>query len=89
MNCEECDRLVLDYVEGELRRLESLRFWWHLRRCRPCRGYVDQYRRTIGLVRGAFPDDCAVSPPRDPRAEPAAAECAAPRGRDAGGSSPR
>ena len=50
LSCQELVELVTDYLEGALPPAERVRFETHLRGCRGCTAYVDQMRRTIGLL---------------------------------------
>jgi hypothetical protein len=39
-----------DYMEGALPLRRRLAMRWHLRQCSMCRAYLDQLRKTIGLL---------------------------------------
>ncbi len=57
MTCQELIRFIDSYLDGSLSRKERDRFIEHLAVCRPCVDYLDSYRTTVALGRGAFEDD--------------------------------
>jgi anti-sigma factor RsiW len=59
MTCREFADFILDYLAGTLDPGVSAVFERHLNVCPNCCEYLAQYRRTVGLVRVAFDDDCA------------------------------
>ena len=48
--CREAVELVTEYVEGTLDAPRREAFEEHLRRCDPCRGYLQQMRVTLRVV---------------------------------------
>ena len=51
LTCRELVELVTDYAEDALSPEQRARFEAHVAACEGCRRYLDQYRRTIDLVR--------------------------------------
>lgn len=51
LTCQELVELVTDYLEDRLAASERRRFEGHLANCTGCTNYLDQMRRTIGLLR--------------------------------------
>ena len=45
--CADIERLLFDYVQGELSPEISAKLDKHLRACAPCMEYLETYRRTI------------------------------------------
>jgi len=52
LTCRELVELVTDYLEDRLAASERRRFEDHLADCNGCTTYLNQMRRTIGLLRG-------------------------------------
>lgn len=50
ITCEEFVELVTDYLEGTLDPATADRFESHVRECRGCGDYLDQFRETIRIV---------------------------------------
>ncbi len=50
LTCQELVEVITSYLEGSLPGPERARFESHLDMCTGCRRYLDQMRRTIGLV---------------------------------------
>ena len=50
LTCQELVELVTDYLEGDLRPAERVRFETHIAQCEHCRTYLDQMRTTIRLL---------------------------------------
>jgi anti-sigma factor RsiW len=48
--CQELVELITEYLEGTLPQAERERFDAHLAVCPPCRVYLEQMRRTIGVL---------------------------------------
>ena len=63
MTCREFDEFILDYLDGRLSRRDRLMFDLHMRICKACRDYVENYKQTIALEKAAFadPDASALS----------------------------
>jgi len=59
MTCRELVDFLADYVADELPTSERALFDAHLSECPECVGYLNGYRATIRLGKGAFahPDD--------------------------------
>lgn len=51
--CQDVNDFLTAYSEGELEEGERRRFERHVARCASCGTYLDQYRRTLELVKGA------------------------------------
>jgi hypothetical protein len=49
--CYDTERLLFDYVQGELPPDISTKLDKHLRGCAPCMEYLETYRRTIKATR--------------------------------------
>ena len=50
-SCERVNSFLLDYVEGRLDPATAERFEKHIRLCPNCGRYLDQYRKTISMVK--------------------------------------
>lgn len=57
LTCRELVALVSDYLEGALTPEERLAFERHIAICPPCRGYLDELRRTIEVAGTLREDD--------------------------------
>lgn len=68
LTCREFDAFILDYLDGRLSRRDQLMFDLHMRMCKICRDYVESYKRTIALEKGAFADLDAPVPAEVPEA---------------------
>jgi anti-sigma factor RsiW len=57
--CRELEDFVIDYLDGTLPERQRLKFDLHLRMCRDCRRYLEQYNSAIALSQAAFcePDE--------------------------------
>ena len=64
MSCRELVELITDYLEDRLSPADRARFDAHLAECRPCRAYLDQFRRTITLL-GHLPEEALSDEARD------------------------
>ena len=64
MTCHELVELVTEYLEDGLAPAERARLDVHLSGCRPCRGYLEQMRKTITVV-GTIPEDTVTPEARD------------------------
>ncbi|MEP3675223.1 zf-HC2 domain-containing protein [Sulfitobacter sp.] len=51
IDCEEFDRFILDYLEGNLSRGQRIKFEIHLKLCRECRDYLQAYKDTMELTK--------------------------------------
>ena len=79
MTCQEFADFLAEYLTGELRPETHAAFEHHLSVCINCVRYLDQYRETIALGRGAF-DDASTSIPDDVPEDLVSAIIAARRG---------
>lgn len=52
LSCRDVSELATDYEEGVLTSREQLSMRVHLFLCRMCRTYLDQLRKTRGLLAG-------------------------------------
>jgi anti-sigma factor RsiW len=50
LTCRELVELITDYLEDRLPTTERARFEAHLPNCSGCRHYLEQMRKTIGVV---------------------------------------
>lgn len=66
ISCRELNGFLARYVEGGLTPDEKRAFERHLAMCRPCRAYVESYRRTLELERYAFAEPDALVPDEVP-----------------------
>ena len=56
MNCHDVLEFLADYLDGNLPLWQRLSFGLHLSLCRPCRDYLESYRKTIQASRDALDD---------------------------------
>lgn len=65
--CEEVLTFLWAYLGGELPPEKRAEFDHHLQGCDSCTAYLETYRETIELTRGAFPeeDEQAADIPED------------------------
>ena len=68
LTCREFDEFILDYIDGRLSRRDRLMFDLHMRICKVCRFYVEDYVQTIALEKAAFDDPEAPVPDDVPEA---------------------
>lgn len=61
LTCEEVNHFLAAYLEGALDARPQAAFEAHLQNCADCQAYLDQYRKTIALVRRAA--DVPTPPP--------------------------
>jgi predicted anti-sigma-YlaC factor YlaD len=64
ITCHELVELVTDYLEEAMAPAERARLELHLARCRPCRHYLDQMRKTIDVV-GEIPEESVTPEARE------------------------
>lgn len=59
LTCKEFDEFMVDYLDGGLPIWQKYMCWLHVKMCRECAYFVQQYRRAIALEKSAFncPDD--------------------------------
>jgi predicted anti-sigma-YlaC factor YlaD len=60
--CAHLVEVVTDYLEGTMPLAERTRFDRHLKRCKGCRSYVEQLRRTIEQCGRVTVDDVEALP---------------------------
>ena len=51
LTCEDVNHFLAEYLEGTLDERLRLRFEKHIANCAICDTYLEQYRRTIALVK--------------------------------------
>ena len=54
LTCKEFDEFMIDYLEGGLPVWQKFMCWLHVKACRECAYFIQQYRRTIALGQDAF-----------------------------------
>ena len=64
ITCHELVELVTEYLEEAMATSERARLELHLARCRPCRHYLDQMRKTIDVV-GEIPEESVTPEARE------------------------
>jgi anti-sigma factor RsiW len=59
LTCREFDEFMVDYLDGELPVWQKYMCWLHVKMCKECAYFVQQYRRTLALEKSAFasPED--------------------------------
>jgi anti-sigma factor RsiW len=65
MNCREFTEYLHEYLFGNLPAEERAEFEKHLAECPWCLAYLDSYKKTILLEKGAFPPSGEGPPPAD------------------------
>lgn len=66
LKCRELIEFLDRYLDGELPAAQAREFEWHLRLCRSCRAYLETYRETLRLERGALSEpDSSLEMPED------------------------
>lgn len=63
LTCKEFDDFMVDYLEQDLPVWQKFMCWLHVKVCRECAAFVQQYHRTIALGQKAF--DAADEPVPD------------------------
>ena len=66
LTCREFETFIADYFEGNLSRYSGLKFALHLKMCKPCKSYIDAYRRSKELGKQVFADIDTEVPPEVP-----------------------
>ena len=56
VTCREFDDFIIDYLEGGLPVWQKYMCWLHVKMCRDCANFIQEYRRVIMLGQRAF--DC-------------------------------
>ena len=54
MTCKEFDDFMVDYLEGGQPVWQKFMCWLHVKMCRECAYFIQQYRRVIALGQRAF-----------------------------------
>lgn len=67
ITCAEADQFIDDYLDGRLAPQVHKRFERHLGLCRPCRSYLEAYRRSVALARASGEDAEAPEMPEELR----------------------
>ena len=62
--CAQLVEALTDYLEGAMPAVERTRFERHLKKCKGCRIYVEQFRRTIEESGRLTVDDVDALPER-------------------------
>ena len=59
LTCKEFNEFMIDYLEGGLPVWQKYMCWLHVKMCRECAYFVQQYHRVIALGQNACdsPDD--------------------------------
>lgn len=60
MTCEECDKMIVDSLDGALTFWKRASYKIHLLACKHCREFVDGYVSTVEMASHAY-DDAAES----------------------------
>jgi anti-sigma factor RsiW len=50
VSCRDCADFLMDYLDGTLPAEEQSRFQVHLERCRDCRVYMENYKKTVAIT---------------------------------------
>lgn len=53
ISCQACVDFIIDYLEGTLPAEEQAKFQEHLNLCRGCVTYLENYKQTMNLCKGA------------------------------------
>jgi anti-sigma factor RsiW len=56
VTCREFAEFIGEFLDGELPSAERQAFEHHLARCGNCTRYLESYRQTVALGKGAFAD---------------------------------
>jgi len=54
VTCQQIAQFLIDYVSCEMPAEDRVAFDAHLRECTQCQRYLDSYRKTIALSKGAM-----------------------------------
>ena len=59
LTCKQFNEFMIDYLEGGLPVWQKYMCWIHVKMCRECAYFVQQYRKTVALGKNAFesPDE--------------------------------
>ena len=61
MTCHDALNFLDDYLDGNLPWGQRIAFGLHLGLCRPCRDYLDGYRKTIEASRKALSEQAVAT----------------------------
>lgn len=62
LTCKEFDEFMLDYLEGGLPVWQKYICWLHVKMCRECAYFIQQYQRVVKLEQTAFDSPDAQVP---------------------------
>ncbi len=65
ITCRELIDFIADYLEGSLAPADRREFERHLSVCPPCVAYLDAYKKTLTLTRGAMKDGSPDEMPQE------------------------
>ncbi len=54
LTCKEFDDFMVDYLDGNMPVWQKYMCWLHVKMCRECAHFIQQYRKVIKLGRSAF-----------------------------------
>ncbi len=54
LTCKEFDGFMIDYLEDGLPVWQKYMCWLHVKLCRECAYFIQQYRQVVALGREAF-----------------------------------
>ena len=59
LTCKEFDDFMVDYLDGDLTVWQKFMCWLHVKMCRECASFIQQYQKVIKFGQSAFdaPDD--------------------------------
>lgn len=63
MSCKDVADFLMDYLDGTLPLAQRVMFKLHIGLCRDCRRYIDSYKKTVELARGASGAVALEDPP--------------------------
>lgn len=62
LTCKEFDEFMFDYLEGGLPVWQKYLCWLHVKMCRECAYFIQQYQRVVKLEQTAFDSPDAQVP---------------------------
>jgi len=60
IDCENLEKFLIDFLEGELPAKTELSFLQHIEECEHCDAYLQGYKKTISLSKAAFAESESV-----------------------------
>lgn len=57
LTCEDANRFLSSYLDGELDKSTTERFSMHINRCPTCSDFLDKYKTTIDLCQESKVED--------------------------------